>query len=210
MSDDKTQSTDPEELLPTDDMEEIFDDPGETGSTSEQVAPEDELAGALQELDEFRDRYHRSLADQENARKRHQREMQDARRYGVSELSKELLEVADNLDRALDGASSDEPEHPMIAGVRMVRDELRRALCNHGVEEIEAVGQPFDPMLHNAIMQEDRDDLEPGTVTEEFAKGYKIADRLLRASMVKVAKKPAGSSSDPTSSEDATDDTDAR
>lgn len=205
MSDENTQPTDEEDLLPTDDMEEIFDDAGETTSTDDETsddAPEDELADALQELNEFRDRYHRSLADQENARKRHQREMQDARRYGVSELSKELLEVADNLDRALEGASSDETEHPMVAGVRMVRDELRRALCNHGVEEIKAVGQPFDPMLHNAIMQEDRDDLEPGTVTEELAKGYKIAERLLRASMVKVAKKPATSSAEEPSNED--------
>lgn len=186
MSDQNQNDAEAGDLLPTDDMEELFDEPAEAAD------PGDELAIALQELNEYRDRYQRALADQENARKRHQREMQDSRRYGISELAKDLLEVADNLDRALDGTTGEAAGHPVVAGVRMVRDELHRALKNHGVETIDSVGQPFDPMFHNAIMQDERADMEPGTVTEELAKGYRIGDRLLRASMVKVAKRPAG------------------
>lgn len=193
MNDQKTPQGADDGVRPLGDLEDL----PELGPDAAEIEPgaDDPESAVVRERDELRERYQRALADQENARKRHQREMQDARRYGISELAKDLLEVADNLDRALDQgpAEGEAADGGLVAGVRMVRDELRRVLSQHGVEPIEAVGQPFDPMLHNAILQDERHDVAPGTVTEELVKGYRIADRLLRASMVKVSRAPASS-----------------
>lgn len=152
----------------------------------------DALAAAERDRDEFRDRYQRALADQENQRKRQAREMQDARQYAVTQFANDLLEVADNLQRCLDEAAAGAPASALTTGVKMVQDILMKALATHGVKPIEAVGKPFDPAWHNAIMQVATDAQPPGTVVEELVRGYRIHDRLLRAAMVKVAKPAAG------------------
>ena len=156
----------------------------ETSAEAEAPTPEQELA-------EYRDRYQRTLAEQENARKRHQREMSDARQYAIADFARDLLEVVDNLSRAIDGIPDDQTDDPLASGVRLVQDQLLKALKNHGVTEVEAIGAPFDPMFHNAVMEDERGDIAPGIVTEELVKGYQVRDRLLRAAMVKVSKAPS-------------------
>ena len=155
-----------------------------TEESAEELTPEAELA-------EMRDRYQRTLAEQENVRKRHLREMQDARHYAIGDFARDLLEVVDNLSRAIDGVPEEQAEDPFVAGVQLVQDQLLKALSNHGVTEVVSEGAPFDPMLHNAVMEDERDDVPPGTVTAELVKGYQVRDRLLRAAMVKVSKAPA-------------------
>ncbi|MFH0944533.1 MAG: nucleotide exchange factor GrpE [Planctomycetota bacterium] len=172
--------------------EERTIDPGaaqQTPSAAADGQPEEDPVAALErERDELREQYQRALAEQENARKRHQRQMQEQRQYSVSELARELLEVVDNLQRALAGVRPEEGNDPLVAGVRLVEEQLLKTLCNHGVRPIEACGQPFDPMLHQAVMEVETDEVEPGTITEELARGYTLGDRLLREAAVRVAK----------------------
>lgn len=172
------------------DADESLDDRNDAaGANSSNPADreDDALAALTRERNELFDQYQRALAETENLRKRYRREMTDARTYAVSEFARALLEIVDNLDRALGGVSDDRKDDPLVAGVRLVQDQLAKALRDQGVTTIEAEGQPFDPMLHEAIQQEPRDDVPAGTVTRELMRGYKIGDRLLRAAMVMVA-----------------------
>ena len=151
----------------------------------------DPIEAITAERDDWKDRYHRALADAENARKRHQREKTETRQYAVTELARDLVNVIDNLDRALAGVPADQADDAIVTGVRLVHEQFLGTLKSHGVETIEAMGQPFDPISHEAIQQEERDDVAPGTIVEELMTGYRLADRLLRASVVKVARAPA-------------------
>lgn len=161
-------------------------------ASADSGAAGDPAAALQQELAELRDRYARALAEQENSRKRHQREMQESRHYAIAQFAKDLLEVVDNFSRALEALPADQTGNPYVAGVRMVQDQLSKAMSAHGVTRIEAIGQPFDAMFHSAILEEERADVPAGTVVEELVSGYRIGDRLLRAAMVKLARAPAG------------------
>lgn len=180
--------TPPEEEL---DVAPDVTDEAAPEAAGEQPEAEDPAAIIERERDELREQYQRALAEQENARKRHQRQMQEQRQYAVSELARELLEVVDNLQRALEGAAAEKEGDPLVAGVRLVEEQLLKVLGNHGVRRIEACGQPFDPMLHQAVMEVETDEVEPGTITEELARGYSLRDRLLREAVVRVAKAPS-------------------
>jgi molecular chaperone GrpE len=140
------------------------------------------------ELAETRERYARALADHENARKRHQRELSDSRQYAITAFAGDLLEALDNMERAVAQAGDERRDDPLLLGVRMVADQLQKALKKHGVEAVEALGKPFDPNFHNAVAEDAVEGAAPGTVTAELMKGYRIGDRLLRPAMVKVAK----------------------
>ncbi len=179
------------------DGEENFDDPNEPrgGDRSDAAgAKSDAVAALAREKEELLDQYQRALAETENLRKRHRREMADARQYAVAEFARELVDVVDNLERALTGVADDRKDDPLVAGVRLVQEQLAKALKNQGVTRIQAEGQPFDPMQHEAVQQEARDDVAPGTITRELMRGYKIGDRLLRAAMVMVAAGPTAAS----------------
>lgn len=178
----KRHENDPAETPPSPDA-------GESTVEPETLSEQD---AAIAERDEWKDRYHRALADAENARKRHQRERDESRQYAVAELARELLGVLDNLTRAVEGVPADQQDDPLATGVRLVLSQLETALKSHGVEPIEAFGTPFDPMHHEAIQQEERDDVPPGTVVDELIRGYRIKDRLLRASVVRVSKAGPG------------------
>lgn len=155
-------------------------DPGDDGeSTSE--------AGLAKERDEWKEKYVRALADHDNARRRHLRELQDARQYAISGFAEDLLDAVDNMERAIAGAG-EKSDDPVVAGIKLVNDLLLKVLKKHGVETVDAMGKPFDPNFHNAIAQDETDEVAPGTVTAEWQKGYRIGDRLLRPSMVRVAR----------------------
>jgi molecular chaperone GrpE len=151
------------------------------------VIPEEELAKLKQANDELKDRLLRTAAEFDNWKKRAKKEADEAGARGRESLLKELLPVIDNLERALKHASADDP---LATGVRMVEKQLLSALEKFGVTRFSALGQPFDPNMHDAIQQVESADLAPGTVAQEFASGYLTNGRLLRPAMVAVAKAP--------------------
>jgi molecular chaperone GrpE len=138
-------------------------------------------------IEEVHERWVRAVADLENYKKRAQKERDDVQKFGIERVVKDLLPVLDNLDRALAAASADDP---LAAGVRLVRAGFEQALARHGVKGFSAMGQPFDPAHHEALLQVERADVAPGTVVMEHARGYTLNDRLVRPAMVGVAAPP--------------------
>ncbi len=144
----------------------------------------------LEKLREEHERLLRAAADLENFRKRAARERDDIQRFGIEKVVKDLVPVMDDLDRALAAAP---PEGPLADGVRLVRAAFERALAKHGVTGFSALGERFDPALHEALMQVPTADRPPGTVVVEHARGFKLNDRLVRPAMVGVAVEPPAS-----------------
>lgn len=149
-------------------------------------------AGALvAENASLRDRLLRALADAENVRRRAELTAAEARRYAIAEFARELLVVVDNLQRTIDAVerqpSSDNPA--LLEGILATYRILVQTLQRFGVHQIEAVGQRFDPNLHNAIMEVDDPTHPPGTVVRVVEQGYMIHDRLLRPAGVVVVKR---------------------
>jgi molecular chaperone GrpE len=137
-------------------------------------------------LKETHDRLLRTAAEFDNFRKRALKEKEDVQRFGIERLLKDFLPVMDNLERALDHAEQHDPRQ-VIEGVRLVQKLFETTLARHGVVAFSALGKPFDPGVHEALLQQESD--EPaGTVVSEMAKGYKLNDRLVRPAAVVVAK----------------------
>lgn len=134
------------------------------------------------------DRLLRQAAELENYKKRSARERDDAARYANETLLKDLLPVVDNLERAVAHASGGGNGKPLVEGVEMVLRSLLDTLAKHGVSQMIAVGQPFDPAKHEAIAHVETEDHEPNSVVEELHKGYLLRERLLRPALVSVAK----------------------
>lgn len=144
----------------------------------------------LERLREEHDKLLRAAADLDNHKKRAAREREEIQRFGIERLVKDLLPVVDDLDRALAAAP---PDDPLADGVRLVRAGLERALAKHGVVGFSALGERFDPAVHEALLQVPTADRPPGTVVVEHARGFKLNDRLVRPAMVGVAVEPPAS-----------------
>ncbi|MED5020386.1 nucleotide exchange factor GrpE [Paenibacillus chibensis] len=137
--------------------------------------------------DDYQQRSLRTQADFDNFRKRTQKEKEDFAKYASSKLITELLPIIDNFERAI-SASGDIADNDSFAkGVGMIFRQLEGVLKAEGLEPMEAVGQPFNPEFHQAIMQVESDEHEEGIVVEEVQKGYMLKDRVLRPAMVKVS-----------------------
>jgi molecular chaperone GrpE len=159
---------------------------------AELVALRSELKRLQGALAESQDAVARRQADFENYRKRVERERTDTYNRALGELVKKLLPVVDNLGRALDAersleASESKEFRHFLSGIELIAKQLNEVLDAFGVEPIAAVGQRFDPHIHEAVVTEPSDEHEPDTVVEELARGYRIGDRLLRPAMVKVS-----------------------
>ena len=149
---------------------------------------EQKLEAATREAAENYDRMLRISAEFENYKKRSAREMEDYRKFANQELVKDLLPVLDNLELALKSASEKEkPTEGLLEGIELTRKEILRILERHNVKQIDALGMPFDPSFHEAVMREETDEHPENTVTTELQKGYLMHDRLIRPSMVAVA-----------------------
>ena len=164
---------------------------------------EERLAAAESELAETKDRLLRALAETENVRRRAQREREDAANYGASNLAKDLINVADNLRRALasvpEGQVKDELTRTLLQGVDATERELLAAFERHGIRRIDPMGERFDHNFHQAIMEIENSGQPGGTVVQVLQPGYAMHDRLLRPAMVGVAKgerPPAGAAVD--------------
>jgi molecular chaperone GrpE len=153
---------------------------------------DERLARAEVELSETKDWLLRALAETENVRRRTERERADAMKYGSASLAKELLNVADNLRRALDAAPPeqgvDERTRTLLQGVAATERELLAAFERNGIRRVDPAGERFDHNLHQAIFEVENTGQPPGTVVQVLQPGYVMHDRLLRPAMVGVAK----------------------
>jgi len=141
-------------------------------------------------LKDTHERLLRTAAEFDNFKKRAAKEKEDVQKFGSERLLKDFLPVMDNLERALDHAEQHDPRQ-VIEGVKLVQKLFETTLAKHGVQGFSAIGKPFDPGVHEALMQQESDEA-PGTVVSEMARGYKLNDRLVRPAAVVVAKPRTG------------------
>lgn len=158
--------------------------------TAEQL---EELKQRAAKADENWERLLRTSADFDNYKKRASRERQDAIRFANEHLLEKLVPVLDSFDMALAATQNDlgEVAQSLKTGINMVYQQLKSALTEAGLEEVDATGQPFDPNLHQAVSQQENADLPEGQVVQQLRRGYKLRERLLRPATVIVSKHPA-------------------
>ena len=156
--------------------------------------PADPLAEAKREAADYRDKLLRTLAEMENLRKRTEREIADARAYGIAGFARDVLAVADNMHRALEAIgpelrqTADATVKSLIEGVELTERELLKSLEKHGVKKFSPEGQKFDPNVHQAMFEMEHPELPPGHVAQVMQAGYMIGERVLRPAMVGVSK----------------------
>jgi molecular chaperone GrpE len=164
-----------------------------TEEQKSEVHTDDTLAKLQQEVEDYKNKYLRALADMENLKKRLMKEKQEMVRFGVENVIAEILLPIDNLENALKHAQSSSAEVKNWAlGFEMILSQLKEVLINHGIAPFNSIGVTFDPHLHEAVEVEETDSAEEGTILQEFIKGYRCGDRPIRPARVKVAKRPEG------------------
>jgi molecular chaperone GrpE len=154
---------------------------------NEPVITETELEQARKLADENYQRFLRTQADFDNFRKRSRLEKEEFAKYASLKLIEQLLPVVDNFERALVAGKENTDNEALLKGVEMTFRLMSQILEQEGLKPIEAVGQPFNPEFHQAIMQVESEEHEEGIVVEEVQKGYNLKDKVLRPSMVKVS-----------------------
>ena len=148
-----------------------------------------EIDALKQELADTKDQALRTVADAQNVKRRAEKDIETARKYALEKFAGELLEVVDNLERALDSVNpNDEIIKPLAEGVQLTQKSLVDVLAKFNVEQLDPLGEPFDPQFHQAMSMVENPDVEPNTITLVMQKGYSLAGRLLRPAMVMVAK----------------------
>jgi molecular chaperone GrpE len=177
----------------SEEVEQAVETSNEEEGLHNENGEEDELTLTLKKvneletaLDEKENRLLRLQADFDNYRRRSRLDQEAAEKYRAQSLVSDILPALDNFERALKVESDDNQVKSILQGMEMVYRGLVEALKKEGVESIESVGTQFDPHLHQAVMQVEDSNFEPNTVIEEFQKGYKLKDRVIRPSMVKV------------------------
>jgi molecular chaperone GrpE len=157
-------------------------------------SPEEQISLLAAAVDELRDKFLRAVAESDNVRKRAEREVAEARAYGIANFARDTIGVADNLARALDAiapearTNADETLKALLDGVDLTRRELRNTLKKHGVRELDPRGEKFDPNFHQAMYEVPDPEAAAGTVVQVMQTGYAIGDRVLRPALVAVAK----------------------
>jgi molecular chaperone GrpE len=171
----------------------------ETEQSLEKPAPaaEDPVALAQREAAEYKDKVLRTLAEMENLRRRTEREVSDARTYGIAGFARDVLAIADNMQRALDAIaphvreSADANMKAFIEGVELTERELLKTLEKNGVKKFTPEGEKFDPNVHQAMYEIENSDLPPGHVGQVIQAGYMLGERILRPALVGVVKATA-------------------
>jgi molecular chaperone GrpE len=198
-----TADDSPNSADPADEEGTASDLPDDVEALTDEVeALREEVDGLKAEREELNERLLRKAAELENVRRRMDREKKRRHVAGKETVLESMLEVLDDFERSLDAAQdldvSEDPEsayETLKGGVEMVYRKFQDQLQSLGVEPIEAEGQPFDEQLHEAMMRQPSDDVEPGNVLQEVQKGYTMGDRVLRHSRVVVAAEPSESGS---------------
>ena len=165
---------------------------GETqGSHEQEYGDPEELSSGKEEnaeLLQLKDKYLRTLAEYENFRKRSEKEKTQMFELGAKSIIEQLLPIVDNFERALEHISEEEKENSFAKGVEGIYKQIQKMFSDCDIQAIEAVGQKFDPALHNAVMTEEEGDAEEDTVTADLLKGYTYRGNVVRHSMVRVKK----------------------
>ncbi|MFR6590001.1 MAG: nucleotide exchange factor GrpE [Gallintestinimicrobium sp.] len=198
-----TSETETQEKRNTEECEETAEasaentETPEDGETSEEKDKKGFFSGRKKEkkedvvkaqINELQDKVMRQMAEFENFRKRSEKEKSAMFETGAKSVIEKILPVVDNFERGLATVPEDEKDAPFVDGMNKVYRQLLTELENLGVKPIEAVGKEFDPNFHNAVMQVENDELEPGTVAQELLKGYMYRDTVVRHSMVAVVQ----------------------
>jgi molecular chaperone GrpE len=167
-----------------------------------EMVPAEQVTAALEAASDFKDKMLRALAEMENLRKRTEREVADARQYAITSFAREVLQVADNMHRALDTIgdelrnSADAKVKALVEGVDLIERELQKVLEKHGVKMFSPLGEKFDPNFHQAMYEVPDSSAAPGTVAQVIQAGYLIGERVLRPAMVAIAKAAPRSAND--------------
>lgn len=176
-----------EQEVPSEDQtssaQTLGEDSEETSSGKENSEKEENA-----ELLQLKDKYLRTLAEYENFRKRSEKEKAQMFELGAKSIIEQLLPVVDNFERALEHIPEEEKENSFAKGVEGIYKQIQKMFSDCDIQAIEAVGQKFDPALHNAVMTEEEGDAEEDTVTADLQKGYTYRGNVVRHSMVKVKK----------------------
>ena len=176
---------------PTSEKEEqVSESPKEK---EEEVSPEDLIEKLNEEISGLKDQRLRAIAELENFRKRAEKDQSDALKYGISNFAKEIINIRDNIERAQSSiseeAKNNEAIKSVIEGIDLIAQSVVSTFEKIGIKKIESLNEKFDHNLHQAMMEIENDDLEPGTIVQELIPGYTLHDRLLRPAMVGVSKK---------------------
>ncbi len=155
------------------------------------VAGSGNIAAAIAEANDLREKLVRWQADFENLRRRSAREVLEARQAAEGDFARDLLDVLDHFESALSVDPAKTDVASLLQGIKITYDELVKVLGRKGIESYEPSGQAFDPHRHEAVAREDRSDIPAGQVIQTFQRGYKLRDRILRPAKVKVSAKPA-------------------
>ena len=162
--------------------------PAAVSGSAIDVVELEQLRKQANERDQYLDLAQRTRAEFENYQKRNQKDREQERRYYSGALILELLPVFDNLDRANAAAQKSGEKGPLVNGVLAVQSQFLELLKRHGITRIDALGKPFDPNLHQAVMQQESDEVESNTVLKVLEQGFTIHDRVLRPAKVIVSK----------------------
>lgn len=171
-------------------------------NAQQEMVPAEQVTAALEAASDFKDKMLRALAEMENLRKRTEREVADARQYAITSFAREVLQVADNMHRALDTIgdelrnSADAKVKALVEGVDLTERELQKVLEKHGVKMFSPLGEKFDPNFHQAMYEVPDSAAAPGTVAQVVQAGYLIGERVLRPAMVAIAKAAPKSAND--------------
>lgn len=163
----------------------------ESSQETEKRKEEDNIEELKKSLSELNDKYIRLYADFENYKKGTVRDKEELLKFSNEELITDLLTVIDHLELALQHSSGNESSNSLAEGVELTLKELKNVLEKHGLINIETEGKPFDPSVHHALSQIESEETDENTVVAEFRKGYMLKDRVLRAALVGISKKPA-------------------
>ena len=159
-----------------------------------EISPEDLIEKLNEEIVGLKDQRLRAIAELENFRKRAEKDQSDALKYGISNFAKEIITIRDNIERAQssisDESKNNEAIKSVIEGIDLIAQSVVSTFEKIGIKKIESLNERFDHNLHQAMMEIENDELEPGTIVQELIPGYTLHDRLLRPAMVGVSKKP--------------------
>lgn len=184
----KKSSDHPEEPVPDPADQPKAQAPAESAADATAGDP---VAALQAELQQWRDTALRARADLDNFRKRVIQETAEARKFANASLLEELLPILDNFQFGLQAAQNDTAASNLLVGLNMVAGQLQNFLRDHGVEEIAAVGEPFDPNVHDAVSQEASADVPEGHIISQVRRGFRLRERLLRPATVVVSTGPA-------------------
>jgi len=193
MNEENNKKTEEQDLeTPTSETKEQA---SEQDQETEKVETSEDIIDKLnEEISSLKDQRLRAIAELENFRKRAEKDQSDALKYGISNFAKEIINISDNIERAQSSipeeAKNNETIKPVIEGIDLIAQSVVTTFEKIGIKKIESLNEKFDHNLHQAMMEIENDDLEPGTIVQELIPGYTLHDRLLRPAMVGLSKKP--------------------